>query len=245
MAKPKVNDTDLLEALTKVFQTYGYEGASLSILSEAKMECTASIETLLSAVRRSFRNVEGYQGTDAVQNTIQLLEARLRYRLQDDLEYPYDEVNAVLASGWEHPANIVARLSAVHEVRKAGHLEGLAIPFKRIRNILRKAAEEDWGSPNIDPALLVETAEKELSARVETLPTEVEPLLKAGDYKGALEKMTELRTEVDRFFDEVLVMAEDPNLRATRLGLLARVRDLFLQIVDPGEIVESGNTDSN
>ena len=104
------------------------------------------------------------------------------------------------------------------------------ITNKRIGNILRKA--DDTISGDIAEDRLELAAERALFDDVTALETDVEPLMAAGDYARALLLLSRLREPVDRFFDEVMVMDEDPVLRANRLALLARLKSLFDRIAD-------------
>jgi glycyl-tRNA synthetase beta chain len=102
--------------------------------------------------------------------------------------------------------------------------ESLAAANKRIANILRQA-EEVGAAP--EPGRFVEPAEKALYDAVEGLRGEVEASLGAADYAAALASLARLRPEVDAFFDQVMVMAEDESVRRNRLALLAGIYDLF------------------
>jgi glycyl-tRNA synthetase beta chain len=104
--------------------------------------------------------------------------------------------------------------------------EALAVAFNRARNILGERRE---GRP--DPALFQEEAERVLDGAVAGL------LGKDGGYESRLRALASLRAPVDRFFDDVLVMAEDEQVRAARLGLVASLRGLILEIADISEIV--------
>ena len=105
----------------------------------------------------------------------------------------------------------------------------LAEANKRIRNILRKT-EAPAGDP--DPELLREPAEKALAERVAALRPEVEKLCREQQYEQAMKELAALAEPVAKFFDDVLVMAEEPEMRHNRLRLLRDVRELFLTIAD-------------
>ncbi len=142
----------------------------------------------------------------------------------------HDTFEAVLA---RRPASLVdfnQRLIALLEFTRLDAAASLAAANKRIANILRQA---DAGQlAEVDPGLLQEEAERALHRQVTLLADEVGPLVAARHYRQALERLATLREVVDRFFDDVLVMDEDPALRANRLALLARLRDLFMGIAD-------------
>ena len=100
---------------------------------------------------------------------------------------------------------------------------------KRIRNILRKSEAPDG---ELDLELLREPAEQALAERVATLRPKVEELCQERQYEQAMEQLATLAEPVAQFFDDVLVMAEEPELRHNRLRLLRDVRALFLTIAD-------------
>jgi glycyl-tRNA synthetase beta chain len=141
-----------------------------------------------------------------------------------------DVVDAVLARRPTAPSDIDLRVRAVSAFRRLPEAESLAAANKRIRNILRKT--EDPYPEQPDSSLLSETSEVELAAQVADLSTRVEPLFKTGRYTEALTQLANLRTAVDRFFDEVMVMCDQEALRRNRLALLASLGNLFLQVAD-------------
>jgi glycyl-tRNA synthetase beta chain len=142
----------------------------------------------------------------------------------------HDEFEAVLAVWPSSLLDFERRLQAVREFRNLPEAESLAAANKRIRNILRKAEEE--AAPTVDDHALVEPAEKGLLEAARIAKEDVLPLLHARDYTGALRRLAGLREPVDAFFDGVMVMVEDAELRRNRLGLLGIVEGLFLNIAD-------------
>ncbi|MSV29046.1 MAG: glycine--tRNA ligase subunit beta [Bryobacterales bacterium] len=156
---------------------------------------------------------------------------RVRYYFKEIRGFQYDEVNAVLASGWDDLVSVESRLAAVQAVRPTPNFEPLAASFKRIQNILKQA--DFKGGVSIDPALLEPGAEAELHAEFENVRATVSK--KA--HGPALEAIASLRPAVDRFFDKVLVNAADPHVRRNRLALLYQLRSEFSTIADFSEIV--------
>ena len=144
--------------------------------------------------------------------------------------FSFDEFDAVLAVQPPRLLDFVSRLDAVQEFRAMPEAESLASANKRIRNILRKAEEEVVA--NVDYHSLVEEQEKALLLAVREAREDVLPLLHERDYTAALRRLAGLRDTVDEFFDGVMVMSEDAELRRNRLGLLAIVEGLFLDIAD-------------
>jgi glycyl-tRNA synthetase beta chain len=164
---------------------------------------------------------------------------RIRYYFRELRGFAYDEVNAVLASGWNDLTDVEERLEAVRAVRPTENFEPVAAAFKRIKNILRQAAESGKGEPagSVDEALL------ELGPETELYQSFVAKrvLIKVShhDYRAKLEAIASLRPETDRFFDKVLVNAADPAVRRNRLTLLHSMLSEFSTIADFSEIVTS------
>jgi len=159
----------------------------------------------------------------------------VRAFLVDRLEYvllargfPAEEVAATLGTPDVDPftdvRDTLRRLQALHGGRAEARedFERLAGAFKRAKNILTK----DTGPEGIDPALFDNDAERELHAAV------LKVAASDGGYEARLKALAGLRKPVDRFFDDVLVMAEDPKVRGNRLALLRRTLSLFYRIAD-------------
>ena len=162
---------------------------------------------------------------------------RLHYYFESVRDFRYDTVRAVVAAGADRPADAQARAEAMQALRGGEDFEALSAAAKRIRNILAKSATaEDWQAGEIVAELLTEAEEKDLHAAYEKIAAEVESKRAAGDYRGALENISGLRPPVDRFFDKVLVMAEDREVRQNRLRLLKKLDELFSGIAHFAEI---------
>jgi glycyl-tRNA synthetase beta chain len=161
---------------------------------------------------------------------------RVRHYFREVRGFQYDEVNAVVASGWDDLADVESRLAALQAVRPTQDFEPLAASFKRIRNILRQAGFEGGGE--VEATLLEEGPEQALfgafqAARARVLAGDL-------DYRGKLEEIAALRPAVDLFFDKVMVNAPDPNVRRNRLTFLHRLLTEFSAIADFSEIVTQG-----
>jgi glycyl-tRNA synthetase beta chain len=156
---------------------------------------------------------------------------RVRYYFKDIRGFKYDEVNAVLASGWDDLVEVERRLEAVQAVRPTENFEPLAASFKRIQNILLQA--NFTGGASIDPSLLEPGPEAGLYADFERVRREAGKL----DYRRALETIASLRPKVDLFFDKILVNAPDSRVRQNRLALLHEILTESSTIADFSEIV--------
>ena len=139
-------------------------------------------------------------------------------------------VDAVAALKVSQPLDFDRRVKAVAAFRQLSAAESLAAANKRISNILKKV---DGELPaQVDASLLQLPAEQALAAAVQAQQAKVEPLFAQGDYEAALLSLAELREPVDKFFDDVMVMADDLALRNNRLALLNSLRSLFLRVAD-------------
>jgi glycyl-tRNA synthetase beta chain len=166
---------------------------------------------------------------------------RLEFYLRDVLGFKYDVVNAVLAAGSDDVVDVIARSEAVTKVRPSADFESISIAFKRIKNILRQAGEtRSRVAPAIDLDALQEPVEKELAAQIPRTAEVVDALRIKRNYEPALIEISKLRPIVDRFFDKVMVMADDERVRANRLALLQSLLKEFSTIADFSEIVTEG-----
>lgn len=165
---------------------------------------------------------------NVVADVVDFMLGRFRAWYQDE-GITVDVIQAVLARRPTRPADFDARVRAVSHFRTLDSAEALAAANKRVSNILAKA---DAAIGEINLTACVEPAEKALAEAVLALRTEVQPLIAQGDYTAVLDKLANLRTPVDSFFDNVMVNAEDPALRQNRLAILNTLQGLFLQVAD-------------
>ena len=153
---------------------------------------------------------------------------RLRSYLREQ-GYAPDEIESVLADGPGRLDLVVARIEAVRAFRALPEAESLAAANKRVRNILRKA---EFAPGRADPRLLPEAAEQALHAALGRIRADVEAKAAGGEYTESLRLLARVRPEVDRFFEDVLVNAEDPALRTNRLRLLAELEHVLNRVAD-------------
>jgi glycyl-tRNA synthetase beta chain len=165
---------------------------------------------------------------------------RVKHYFREVRGFAYDEVNAVLAAGWDDLTDVESRLEAIQAVRPTENFEPLAASFKRIKNILRQAGiDTARARPLIDAALLEAGPEAELLSAFERLRSRVKQFRKKREYRTALEAIASLRPRVDLFFDKVLVNAPDEKIRRNRLTLLHNLLNESSAIADFSEIVTS------
>ncbi|HEY8414354.1 MAG TPA: glycine--tRNA ligase subunit beta [Thermaerobacter sp.] len=164
---------------------------------------------------------------------LDFLAARLRV-LMAEAGYAHDVIQAVLAVDRSDVAGIWARARAVADLL-ASPLAGDVLTVHRRAANLAGRAEAD----HVDPALFREPEEGELHAALQAARDAAEQALAARDYAAYFQAVARLRPAVDAFLDRVLVMAEDPALRANRLALLKRVADLASRVAALGELAAS------
>ena len=190
----------------------------------------------------------GYEGTEAAKKFKELhrapdhiadfLRERLEFYLREARGFAYDVVNAVLAAGADDVLDAFARADAVAKARSSADFEAISVSFKRMKNILRQASEAGKAPAHtMDPERLTEPAERDLAARASVTALTVESLRDKQNYAKALTEISKLRPVIDTFFDKVMVMVDDPGVRANRLALLAKLLNDFSTIADFSEIV--------
>lgn len=149
----------------------------------------------------------------------------------------YDVADAVLSAGALRVPSVVRRAEAVSEVAEEEWFGRTVTLYSRVANILAKAGDTTF---ELDPAALVEPAERELYSAYESVRPEVERVANgasAQEYVAGLRALGRLESAIDIFFTRVMVMAEDRQVRARRLALLRAIRDLFLTVADLSKIV--------
>ena len=144
--------------------------------------------------------------------------------------YSAQEVDAVLALAPTRLGEVPRRLAAVRAFSALPEAASLAAANKRIGNILKKAEGEV--EAKVDTALLQEAAEQALFEALGTVQPEADRLFEQGDHAGSLKALAALKTPVDAFFDDVMVNAEDAQLRANRLGLLKTLHEAMNRVAD-------------
>ena len=144
--------------------------------------------------------------------------------------YSAQEVDAVLALMPPRLGEVAKRLAAVRTFAALPEASTLAAANKRITNILKKV--EGTVEATINEALLIEPAEKELAGALKTVAANADISWAAGDYTGNLQALAALKEPVDAFFESVMVNADDPALKANRLGLLATLHAAMNRVAD-------------
>jgi glycyl-tRNA synthetase beta chain len=167
---------------------------------------------------------------------LDFLHERAKFVFREKEAFSYDEVNAVFRAGADDLVDARKRLDALRAIRKTKNFEPLSISFKRIRKILEKAAIPPGEAQEVQPDLFDGEAERGLHTSMHAAIPRVNQQKRAGHYKEALEVIAALRPDVDRFFDQVMVMAESPAVRKNRLALLSELLREFTTVADFSEM---------
>jgi glycyl-tRNA synthetase beta chain len=162
------------------------------------------------------------------------LMERFRYYCVASGKVREDIVDAVLKR-WQDeeadPRDLWTRAGILQEFSSRPEFKSLVIAYKRAENIAKKSKQT-----SADPGLFKENAEKELYDAFQAVERQVGGFIQHGEYRETLSALVSLKGPIDRFFETVMVMAEDQTLRNNRLALLLGVRDLFLRYADFSKI---------
>ncbi len=218
------------EKATGAADPYGLRRAAIAILRIVQargwhLSLTTAVERTLDALAGARLAADRAVVASQVR---EFLRGRLRALWSD--EFDGDLVDAVLAAGFDDVVDARQRLEALAVVKSRPDFLALAAAFKRVANIREKAGEGTGAG--VDRELLREDAESALLDELTSVEAEVAEMRRARDYAAVLRAVASLKPSIDRFFEQVLVMADDPAVRANRLGLMKRVSDLFGDVAD-------------
>jgi glycyl-tRNA synthetase beta chain len=196
---------------------------------------------------------ETYRGTaadkrfspkvDYTQSIREFFRERLEFYLRDALGFKYDVVNAVLAADADDVVDAKARAEAVKNVLHVPEFQAIAAACKRMKNILKQAAEKKMvGAAKFEYLSDGPHEENMLAAYVDNNHSRVENYRGRKEYADALLLLSTAKEHVDNFFDKVMVMVDDERLRANRLALLQTLLKEFSTIADFSEIVTEGKS---
>ena len=210
---------------------FGLRRAALGVV-RILVECGLDVDLRKLIARAVALQPKSELSADDVSNDLYaFISDRLRrYFLDRDTGLAAETFEAVMV---RHPVSLVdfdRRLAAVQTFARLEQAASLAAANKRIANILRKAGDPD--DLTVNQKLLAEDAERALQNALENARRKVSPMLKNRAYAEVLNELADLRDPIDRFFDDVMVMAEDEAVRNNRLALLGELRALFLHVAD-------------
>ena len=185
------------------------------------------------AAARSLHEVAGAPAEEVVAALHPFLLERLRFLLERR-GFTHDEIESVLTTDCPDVTDAADRVAAVAAVRKQPDFGPLALSFKRVQNILAQAGATSGGA--LDPALMSDDSERQLAGDFYQAKGILDELVSARRYEEALSVMASLGPSLDRFFVDVMVLVDDPAVRANRLALLAAMRDEFFRVARLSEI---------
>ena len=197
----------------------------IRMLSEGDL--ALPLDQLLQTAAAPFAAVDGFKAAEAA--LADFIYDRLAGSLREQ-GYTAQEVDAVVSQRPQRLGDIPKRLAAVRAFAGLPESAALAAANKRVSNILKKV--EDSVDAWVDSALLKEPAEIALHAALVEVVPQADAAFVTGDYTESLQALAALRAPVDSFFDGVMVNADDPALRANRLGLLAKLHAAMNQVAD-------------
>ena len=202
-------------------------GAIVRLILEKKLRF--DLFALVDEAADLYPRVEGGKDSSEVKA---FLTDRLRAALRADHGLSHDVVEAVLTAPRGDFLGALERAQALSALRGEPALSDLAVAFSRVRNITK-----DHGADEFDPDLFQEEAERELWRAYLKAEGHLRRAMKERDYHQAIQHLLTLKEPIDRYFDQVLVMAEDQRLRENRLGFLRAVTELFLEVGDLSRLV--------
>ncbi len=197
----------------------------IRIVIEKKL--TLDIQDLLT------KSIELYgdklTNTDTLTQVVEFISGRYRAYYQEQ-DISVDVIQAVLNNSPTAPLDFDKRIHAVSHFKQLAEAANLAAANKRVGNILAKFKGDLFDS--VSTEYLCEAEEKALVEVFEKVSAKVKPLTDAKQYQEALTELALLREPIDTFFDNVMVMADDDNVKVNRLTLLNQIRNSFLAIAD-------------
>jgi glycyl-tRNA synthetase beta chain len=207
----------------------------------AKFPVFADYAGFCTTLKEGFQTTVKTTGDELAYPVVRFIRERLEFYLRDVSGLDYDVVRAVLAGGFEDVPDAVARATALSEVRDSAEFRSIFVSFRRMRGILEQAAGELLISDQtLDAGRLLTVAEKNLISALERIVPTVDKLRQSGRYREALLDIATVRPAIDSFFDTVMVLVDDVELRRNRLQLLRKLFYQFFTIADFSEIVTEG-----
>jgi len=188
-----------------------------------------ALEPLASKIEGSDENK-----SEAVkENILGFIKDRLKNHLLAQ-KYPHDGIDAVLATDWFDIDDAVKRVEAITKFKDNPASEPMAAAFKRISNILK---DKKYDDAEVNEELFESDFERKLFATGNYISPIIKEEAEKGDYEAAFKALATLKEDTDKFFDNVMVMAEDEKVKDNRLRLLYGLRELFSSIADISKLV--------
>jgi glycyl-tRNA synthetase beta chain len=218
---------------------YGVKRAATGFVKVAMSELPKC--DLTSIVRRVFEflpeNVKNNpKSKDACERLIKFFWQRIENVFEYE-GYNFDEVKAVINASrineLKYIGSLRMKLEALRSAVRKGYLSSVTAVFKRINNIINQAKKQNISiSGVVDEDLLAEDAEKILYTTVKKAKSEIENYVLANEYDSVFGKVSEITSTIDSFFEKVMVMAEDEDVKLNRVSLLSYIKNMFAGFVD-------------
>ncbi|NOY68605.1 MAG: glycine--tRNA ligase subunit beta [Deltaproteobacteria bacterium] len=210
---------------------YALRRQSIGIIRIARQkDLSFSLSSLVSDALTLFYDGAGDGENDAARQVFDFLKNRMENLLEID-GIAKDLASAVLSASADSVPDVWKRAHALYKLKTAPDFEPIAVAFKRVVNIIKKAKPSDTAA-RLDPGLFSDKSEKDLFLMVNSLNKQVNQHVADGDIDAAFSVISSIRPAVDLFFDAVLVMDKDQNVRKNRLALLREISEMFARLVD-------------
>ena len=226
------------KAPTGAADPFGLRRAALSIIHVVlarrfRFSLSQAISTALAGLESKLGGLRKPSEARPQQLVLDFFRARLKALWIE--EHRADVVEAILSSGFDDLVAAKQRLEALSRLVSDPTFDALATAFKRVGNIVEKQGK-DVPAGQVDPRKLKETSEVRLRDSCRAVRARVKELSRADDYAAVLREITSLKAAVDEFFEEVMVMTDERDVRENRVRLLQEVRALFSEVADFSKI---------
>jgi len=192
-----------------------------------------SIRELIQNSVKQFGGKSDQEITDLTEKVVTFIQNRIAHLLAED-GFSKDVIAAIVSVSVDDVPNVWNRVKALEALKARADFESLAVGFKRVVNIIRKSgSKETDGKPEaVDPQLFEHESEAALFGALKEVDQKVSDAMENEMFDQALVEIASLRDAVDRFFEGVMVMAEDTNIRRNRFALLGHIAALFGKFAD-------------
>jgi len=216
----------------------------------AELELPVRVGNLIAESLQTYRESEAAKnfkreaGAASIE-IYQFFRERLQFYLKDVRGFAYDTVSAVLQAGYDRGddevPDLVSRCEAVSAIRTSPEFEPLFVAFKRMKNIVRQARERGFPIGEFQ-MMFSSKVEVDIWNEIQRLAEHYLPYRKARRYLDAFRELAKLKKPIDAYFDSVMVMVDDPEVRAMRLGVLNYLLETFNTVADFSELVQGQET---
>ncbi len=198
----------------------------IRIIIESKIDLNLR-DLIDNWIECSALDYKGDEGNNLSEQVADFFKERFRNFLLEEYSFDFDVIDAALSVKFEDINDSLKVVQTITGFKDKEDFESVTTAFKRVVNI-----SKDSESGEIDQSLLVDNSERTLYEKFVSITDLVQKDLEAGNYESVLSKIVELRIPVDNFFDSVMVMDNNLQLKKNRLSLLCSIKNLFFKIAD-------------